>query len=464
MAAVTDRPDTRLDAERAVLGSMLIDPGVVRQALAKVDERDFLNSANRLIFQTARFLFRNGAPVDSVSIRDKIGEQYTDYLIQLMDITPTSASWEYYANAMHDQAAMQQVRDLADKLSAAVQLDDCRPLAAELMGILADGRKADAWNMREMLDSFYESQDPDAPAAKYITCGLGVVDDGSYIEPGDVIVLGGYPSDGKTAMALMMAYHMAKTMKVGFFSLETDKKKLRDRLISHVAQIDFNDIKRRSVDEPGWKSLADMAPDMANRDLTVLRGSGMTATEIQAISQAYGFQVIFVDYVQLIKPEISQRASRSDQMADVSRALHTFAQTSGTLVVELAQLSRPEKGVWREPDMNDLKESGQFEQDADMIFLLYRPNPKDEDLDRDRHRILKIAKNKEGRLGRWPLYFDGATQTFSIMVGSDGKSVMRKLVNDGKKIKAKNHQEAKGQQLMAEFREIPENAAPDAPF
>ena len=91
---------------------------------------------------------------------------------------------------------------------------------------------------------------------------------------------------------------------------------------------------------------------------------------------------------------------RSEQMADVSRTLHTFAQRSGTLVVELAQLTRPEKGPWREPDMHDLKESGQFEQDADIIYLLFRPDPKSKEFDQDEHRILKIAKNKESRRGK----------------------------------------------------------------
>ena len=173
--------------------------------------------------------------------------------------------------------------------------------------------------------------------------------------------------------------------------------------------------------------------------------SGMTATAIQGITLAYGFDVIFLDYVQLVTPEIDHRAPRSEQMASVSRQLHTFAQKSKTLVVELAQLSRPEKtSGWRAPVMSDLKESGQFEQDADMIFMLYRPNPKPKDgelkLDQNLHRIFKIAKNKEGPRGTWPLAFDGPKQTFSTVVGDDGKTVMRKLVNAGKAAKQQNRQ------------------------
>lgn len=445
--AVADKREHQLDAERAVLGALLIDREIIRDLLAAVDEKDFLNSANRLVFQTARSLFRAGGAVDAVTIRDRIGEQYTDFLVQLMEITPTSSNWREYARLMHEQAALQRTRTLADKLSQAVTLEECRPLCGELGNILSGGRRLDTWTTRELLDSFFESQDPDAPAAEYISCGLSAVDEGSYIEPGDVVVLGGYPSDGKTALALQMAWHMAKQYRVGFFSLETARRKLRDRLIAHAGQIDFTDIKRRTVSEADWKALADNSAGYASRSLTLVEAAGMTAFDIQTTAQAYGFQVVFIDYIQLVAPEGGSRGgTRSEQMASVSRALHTFAQKTGTLVVELAQLVRPDKGTdrsgrekWREPAMHDLKESGQFEQDADVIFLLYRPSPSDEKWAQDRHRFLKIAKNKEGRWGKWPLFFDGPKQTFSVAV--DESRVLRNLVDAGRRAKARSHAE-----------------------
>ena len=380
----------QLDAERAVLGSMLIDERIVRDVLSCVESKDFLNETNRLIFQACRKLFREGEPVDPITVRAQIGPDFSNYLVQLMEITPTSANWKAYADAMRQQATLQRVRDLADRLNEAVRLDDCREVVAELGSLMADGRKVDTWNTREMLDDFYVTQDPDAEAPEYITTGIEVIDQGTYTELGDVIVIGGEPSSGKTAFALMMACHMAKNYRVGFFSLETAKKKVRDRMVAHMAQVDFNAIKRRALSEKDWAAVAAKGADFAKRDLTVLQASGMTATEIQAVSQAYGFQIIFIDYVQLIVPEADKRAIRSEQMAEVSRSLHTFAQKSGTLVVELAQIARMDRSSgWREADMHDLKESGQFEQDADVIYMLFRPNPKNEDgLDEERHRIL----------------------------------------------------------------------------
>lgn len=451
----------QLDAERAVLGSMLIDERIVRDVLSCVESKDFLNETNRLIFQACRKLFREGEPVDPITVRAQIGPDFSNYLVQLMEITPTSANWKAYADAMRQQATLQRVRDLADRLNEAVRLDDCREVVAELGSLMADGRKVDTWNTREMLDDFYVTQDPDAEAPEYITTGIEVIDQGTYTELGDVIVIGGEPSSGKTAFALMMACHMAKNYRVGFFSLETAKKKVRDRMVAHMAQVDFNAIKRRALSEKDWAAVAAKGADFAKRDLTVLQASGMTATEIQAVSQAYGFQIIFIDYVQLIVPEADKRAIRSEQMAEVSRSLHTFAQKSGTLVVELAQIARMDRSSgWREADMHDLKESGQFEQDADVIYMLFRPNPKNEDgLDEERHRILKVAKNKEYRRGKWPIYFDGAKQTFSTIV-EDGdersKKVLRDLQAAGKAARNKNHVE--GQKAIAGFREIRKGA------
>ena len=467
MAAMSheDRLDHQLDAERGVIGSLLIDESLVREMVSVVDAQDFLNPANRLIFQAARQLFRDGKPVDALTIRDRVGSQYSDYMTQLIEITPTSANWREYAALMHSQATTQRIKNLAQYiLENAVTLDDCRQPCADMAQLLADGRRIDAWTMQEMMEDFFRAQDPDAPAPEYVTYGLDVLDQRNYTELGDVVMIGGYPSDGKTALALMMAYHMAARYKVGFFSLETDKRKVRDRMVASVAQIDFDAIKRRTLTESDWAGLAAKSTDMSKRDLTVLRAAGMTVADIQSASQAYGFQVVVIDYVQLITPEVSRRAPRSEQMADVSRALHTFAQSSGTLVIELAQLTRQERGSWREPDMHDLKESGQFEQDADIIFLLYRPSPSDDTLDQEKNRILKIAKYKEGPRGRWPLYFDGPKQTFSVMTDADGKAVLRQLVNAGKKAKSKNKAEAQGQQTMSEFRELSAEEAGDIPF
>lgn len=436
----------RFDAEQAVLGAMLIDPEIVRPALSRVREADFVSPINRTIFQAFRELFRRGQPTDAITVRNRVGGEHSRYMAELMDVTPSSADWEAYADAMRQQAALRRIWDLAETLRNVRTLDDCRPLCAQLTQELSDGTKIEAWTMREMAEDFCAAQDPAAPKPKYIDYGLDILRGKTYTKPGDVVIIGGYPSDGKTALALQMAYRMAADYKVGFFSLETDCAKLRDRLMSNVAQIEFDRIKTRTLTEEDWQAVAAKSSDMSGRKLTVVEASGMTATDIQSISLAYGFDVIFLDYVQLVAPETDPRTPRHEQMATISRQLHTFAQKSRTLVVELAQLSRPDKaGGWRAPVMSDLKESGQFEQDADMIFMIFRPNPKKGEngapaLDQNKFRNFKIAKNKEGPRGTWLLSFDGPKQTFSAVVDPTGQAVLRKLVNTGKAAKQRARQ------------------------
>jgi len=474
MALNESRPS--LEAEQAVVGSLLVagsrgETETIRGLMSLVQEEDLLNPVDKAVFQAARSLFRSGGAVDPITIRDRIGGEYADYLVQLMDMTPTAANWREWARAAHEQAALRRVRALAEPLSLAVTLEDCRPISAQLGQLLSDGRRLNTWTVPQLLDSFFESQDPDTPKPEYVTFGLQVLDEGSYIEPGDVVVIGGYPSDGKTALSMQMAWHMAKNYRVGFFSLETDRRKLRDRLLAHAAGLNMADIKRRQLGDAAWEELAKRQAEFVKRDLTLVEAAGMSAADIETSSRAYGFQVIFIDYIQLVVPEKQSGGTRSEQIAAVSRALHTFAQKTGTLVVELAQLARQERhsgkggaGARRDPTMQDLKESGQLEQDADMILLLFRPVPGDmgpggQPLSREDHRLLKIGKNKEGRWGNWVLYFDGGRQTFSVV--TDNMGVMRRLQAEGRKAQARNR--LKRDPSRVEIREL-EGEHKDLPF
>lgn len=450
------KQDRRLDAEQAVLGALLIDESTVGQILSAVDPRDFLSDNNRLIYQAARDLFRSGNPVDPVTIRGKLGQDFTGYLMQLMEVTVTSTNWQAYARIMHEEATLSRIRDAAQQLSTAVNLDDARPLVAAMTQQLSDSQKVETWSMTDLLTHFQATQTSPEPV-KYITYGIQELDEGTYTEPGDVVIIGGYPSDGKTALSLMWAYHMAKDHRVGYISMETSKAKIGDRMVTQAMQIGFDRIKRRSMDEQDWTTLANKSSEFTGRDLHIVSVSGWTVTDISAYSQAMGFDIVILDYVQLVQPDPGHRyGTDASAMAAVSRDLHRFAQSTGTLVIELAQLTRPPKQVgWRAPDMHDLKESGQFEQDADTIFLLYQPKEgtKTKDgktLDPNTSRFIKIAKNKEGRRGAWPLYFDGQHQTFRVMVDDQGRVVMLQLVNRGKKAKAQRSAQVPGQTDLTE--------------
>lgn len=431
-----------LEAENAVIGALLLDERLAPSILAAVDVADIGDAANRRIYQAARALLLEDKPIDPVTLRNQLGAEYTDRLMKLMEVVPTTANWREYAAIMHEQAVLTRIRDMAHDLMAEPTLEGCRGKIAALGEMLSAGRDIEAWTMADAYRYFMSTQDADEKV-EYVSYGIREIDESTYTEAGDVIIIGGEPSSGKTLLALQMAYHMAKRYKVGFFSLETKPKKLTVRLVSGAIDVDFTAIKRHQLREGDWQRVAEGGHDFTSRQLTLFRGSGMTASQIQAVSRSYGFDVIFVDYVQLIMPETDPRLGQTQAMAAISRSMHMFAQSSGTLVVELAQLSRPDKqSKWREPTMHDLKETGQLEQDADIIMLLYKPQPgteiDDVEVDPEESRILKLAKQKEGPLKSWLMHFDGTRQRISIMAGPDGQAVMRHFAEKARAKKAKD--------------------------
>lgn len=451
----------RFDAETAVIGCILIAPDLLPQLLTRADERDFQSKPARLAFQAARSLLRDGKQVDAFSMRNLLGAEYSDYLAQCIELTPSAAAWQEYAAALHEQAALARIKAEAVALAGAQTLDDCRASVERLGAEFGAGRRVESWAIGELLDEFAQRTSSDVKP-DYVSYGLAPLDAGTFTLRGDVVMIGGDPSAGKTAFAVCTAYHMAKRYNVGFFSLETSREKLTDRLVASGFDIDLTAIKRHTMNEADWTRFATGLPDAAGRRLRIFRGAGMTAEQIAATARAYQLDVVFIDYVQLVEtPEGSRRENRATQMAEVSRTLHTFAQSTGTLVVELAQLTRqepapqraPKKGEPPPPDkertMFDLAESAQFGRDADLILLICRPgnnthldadDPTSPLLDKQKHRVLLVAKNKEFVGGRWPLAFDGAHQRFTVL--HDDRAVMRKYVAIGKEVKERNHREA----------------------
>ena len=364
-----------------------------------------------------------------------------------MEVTPTSANWKEYAKIMKEQSAIMRVRAAAHELAHAKTIDECRPVVASLSDALSPQSNARSWNMIDLYMSFLAYQDTESsPAVDYLRYGFPDLDRGMFTEPGDVVIIGGYPSDGKTALSLSFAWEFSKTRKVGYFSLETDLEKIRDRLVTHVTKINFSQIKNRRLSNVDWDTAATFTRAFVeNQNLIVFQAAGMSVHDIQSVSRAYGFDVIFVDYIQLVRPDPVSGSTRAEQIAVISRSMHTFAQHSKTTVFELAQLSRPEKGsASKDPNMNDLKESGQLEQDADAILIVFREHAA------DKQRILKVAKNKEGLIGKWRLNFDGSTQTFSICT-----DVGRSLNDAGRAAKLRNRQAAYEQTAIPDDYDMP---------
>lgn len=445
-------PEGAIEAEQAVLGSLLIDPDIAPHLFATVKPSDFLHEQNKAIFRAALDMFRKGTPCDAVTLSGALlnanvmdfsgNAEIRKYLAQLMEITPTSANWKEYAQVMRDKTTLWNVMCAASDLVAKSKtMDDCRQYAETINALLGQRHVHKPRSLSDSMQSFFNRMDE--PPPEYLRYGIPELDRMMYTERGDVVVIGGSPSSGKTALALSIAVNLGRSRKVAFFSLETHKDKLDDRLMAHNAQVRFTDIKTRAVlnDEKAWERIASSVVNYSRNKFDYFTGedSPLTLSDIENLTRAYGYEAIFIDYVQLLLSGYKSRYGNiRERITEISMELHAFAQSTKTTVFELAQLSRQQKVGWTEPTMFDLKESGQLEQDADAVLLIYPPPKSHKTLDEKKNRFLKVAKNKEGVTGTLILDFDGETQSFSVH--RNDTSIMRDLSDAGRAAKARNRQ------------------------
>ena len=401
-----------LAAQQTVLGSVLIDSRCASEVLARTQASDF-TGVYREIFLILRELVQEGSAPDPLAVLNRMESRdgsARKLIAELIDLTPTSANCRMYIDILVEQAKLHQVRQLSQSLLECRSLAEVEETSTRLAELIAVRSQRQVFGMQELLERFYERHTDKHPV-RYLTWGMEGLDMRLYAEYGDFIILGGYPSDGKTALALSFAWHQSGSDKVGFFSLETREDKMFDRQVAMVTGIPMGRIKRNLLEDGDWVQMAERSRDICGHTLDIIPAAGMSATEVMHFAKARGYQVIYIDYLQLLRPD-NPRLPRYEQVSQTSMTLHTLANQYGISVVGLSQLRRPDRTRGRTaPSMSDLRESGQLEQDADVILLLYRPCPDNPSLpDRD----LMIAKNKEGQAQKVvPLTFDGSTQRFS---------------------------------------------------
>ena len=406
-------------AQNSVLGAALIEPDLIPKVIQQTRRTDYSGPCQSIYTAMVK-LFQNGSPVDVVSLANTLGGDYRDYLAQLMKVTPTAANIDYYINLCREQAKVMQVKALAAQLSGAESSDDIRKILEEANGLMVDKPTLRITTMADALKSF---MDRHTGTVKYMTWPIRELNDHLYAEPGDFILVGGFPSSGKSAFSLQCAWHWARDAKVGFFSLETSSEKLFDRQMAAVAELSLSDIKRNSISSGDWDRVATLTPDITARNLELIPAAGMTPADIRSVTTMRGYKVIIIDYVQLLQ---ASGGNRTEQVTNISLALHRMAQDMQVTIVALSQLKR--KGDDSTPESSDLRESGQLEQDADLIMML-KLEHKDQP---GGNRELFITKNKEGECFKTLLAFNGKHQTFT-KAHRTGET-LSKLKADGKRI------------------------------
>lgn len=392
--------DKWTEAQYSVLGSALIESKVVPRVLAQTSESDFSGPC-RSVYLAMAEVFNSGFPVDIVSVAAKLGAEYRSFLAQLMEITPSAANVEHYITICREQSRVLSCREIGKELSTCEDSKTARQLVEQAANLIASAQRNQTVNMDAALRRFFERAEK---PVRYMSWPIKELESELHIGSGKFVVLGAEPSVGKTAFALQCAWHWATAGKVGFFSFETDPETLFDRLISGFTGISMEAIKTNRIARKEWESICQATRAITQRKLDLISAAGMTVSDIRAKIMEAGYKVVIIDYLQIVS---AKGSSRYEQVTNISIDLHTMAQSLGVVVLALAQLSRSEGE--RQPRNSDLRESGQIEQDADLILMLQLENQACP----EGPRKLYVTKNKEGRLFQMLLAFDGRHQTFA---------------------------------------------------
>ena len=397
-----------LTAEQGVLGSMLIDGETVGPMLLAVCEDDFQVPENRNIFRAFRELYGLGRAPDPILVNEHLGGSYGKYLAELMEVTPTAANAEAYAKSLRETSRLWRLRQIGLQLTQAADLEDCRELADQANMLLCERGGVRRLDMRRGIQEFF-LRHGEGKKQDFIRWGFSRLDETLHVTGGDMVVIGGYASAGKTAFALQIAFHIAGKKRVGFFSYETSADKLLDRMVACQAMTSYQKIMSGEMKKPDLEQVYDMREHLRAPQLELLETSGMTVSGIGSYAMARHYDVIVVDYLQKI-PAAGRGRPLSDfeRVSQVSGDLQQLGRRTGKVIIALSQLSRPD-GEGKAPTMSSLRQSGQIEQDADVVLLLYKEYPKET----HSRRCLDIAKNKDGLAGVGVLLdFDGDNQRF----------------------------------------------------
>ena len=388
-----------MNTQKVLLGALLAQPDLAPYSLPDLDVEHFAPDVQPVFAAVSGFWNSTGT-LDAV----QICERYPDLKTAVMGcfdewsaecVRATRPNVEKWTQLILEQAALTKFQSLAlqagSSLTTFADLPDLYSKMGEALTL--DREDQDFKPIGELVDNYVRKLNE---KPKYIPSGIPVLDKHLHLSPGNLFIIGGRPSAGKTALSLQMACEQARRgFRVCYFSLETDPDTLTARVIANRLAVPLADVKNKSVPQSDLDGLA----ELHKPPLFIRSASGRGVGWVKAQAQRMKAQVVFIDYLQLLAD--GKAKDRYQAITGISIALHELAQTTGILVVALAQLNR--NAAHASPSTADLKESGQLEQDADAILLLSS--------DGEAYQCV-LAKNKEGKIGEVPLTFDKTRQRF----------------------------------------------------
>ena len=415
-----------VDAEKAVLGSMLISKEAVPRAMNILIENSFYDMKHQMIYQNILELFEKNEVIDSVSLIDnlkknkqlqKVGGAY--YITGLSNEAPSYENIEYYANIVKEKFILRTIISVSKEISfdaydehldVSTILDKAEQ---KLFNISQQSQLSQFTDVHSLLDKVLEDwAQRKQGTLTGIASGFSDLDNMlSGFQKSDLIILAGRPSMGKTALALSIARNSAVEFnhKVGIFSLEMSNQQLAQRLITAEARVDSHLVRTGRLPKSEWKNLGKAANTLYEAPIYIDDSASLNILELRAkarkLKSEKDIDLLIVDYLQLLNQD-GRSESRQQEISFISRSLKALAKELDVPIVALSQLSRAvESRSEHRPIMSDLRESGAIEQDADIILFVYRKfvYTRDE-LDKGLAEII-VAKHRNGPTGSVDIAF-----------------------------------------------------------
>lgn len=424
-----------LEAEQAVLGSILIDSRCLTDVIGILRPEDFYLSQNREIYETIYTMFNFSQTIDPVTVLDKMKElgvhreDSRSYILQLMEITPTAANAVRYANIVRDKAMLRGLADAATDISKTVYNQVGTPAeilenAEKKIYALRKGERGDSLEhigttLHKVFDRLTELSQSDSTIPGLST-GMRDLDAKiNGLNKSDLLLLAARPAMGKTAFALNLGLNVAKKYKqtVAIFSLEMSREQLAMRLLSIESFVDSQKMATGKLNEEEWAKISMASAALSQTDIRVDDNPAITVAEMNAkCRRVENLGLVIIDYLQLMNGSGygSGGDSRVNVVSEISRSLKIMAKELNVPVVCLSQLSRgPESRTDKRPMLSDLRESGAIEQDADEVLFLYRDEYYNENTEDKGIAECIVAKNRHGQVGTVKLQWIPQYQTFT---------------------------------------------------
>ena len=423
-------PPQNLDAEKSLIGAVLIDEEVLADVSENVNAADFYDKNHGIIFGAMMRLFEKRRPVDLLTLTDELKRKDeldaiggSAYLTELTNYVPTAAHAATYAEMVSQKAVRRRLIHASSDISelgydeSTTTQELLEKAEAELFSVSDQSIKQDLVSIESILmESFdrIEELHKNKGELRGIRTGYRDLDNMTAgLQRSDLIILAARPAMGKTALVTNLAYNVATIEKkpVLFFSLEMGKEQLVDRMLADAANVDSWNIRTGNLSDEDFMKLSEASGELAEAPIFIDDTPGLSVLEMRTKARRKNHEsqlgLIIVDYLQLMQASGNHGGNRVQEVSEISRGLKLIARELNVPLIALSQLSRTvESRTPPIPQLSDLRESGSIEQDADIVSFIYRPgyyepdNPEVQNI-----TDLIIAKHRNGPVGKVQLYF-----------------------------------------------------------